>query len=37
MYLIIWKVGMTHTYASENEEQPGGSAGRILKDTIERL
>ena len=24
--------GMIHTYVSENEEQPGGFAGRVLKD-----
>ena len=26
------KVGMTHTYANENEEQPRGFAGRIFKE-----
>jgi len=31
-YLIIWKVGVTCTYANENEEQPGGFVGRILKE-----
>jgi len=25
-------VGLTRTYANENEEQPGGFAGRILKE-----
>ena len=30
-YLIIWKVGVTRTYMNENEEQPKGFAGRILK------
>jgi len=25
-------VGMTRTYANENEEQPEGFAGRILKE-----
>jgi len=27
-YLVVWKVGMTHTHANKNEEQPGGFAGR---------
>jgi len=31
-YLVAWKVGVTRTYANENEEQPGGFAGRILKE-----
>jgi len=31
-YLIVWKVGMTCIYMNENEEQPGGFAGRILKE-----
>ena len=32
------KVGVTHTYMNENEEQPGGIAERIFKNnTIERL
>jgi len=31
-YLVIWKVGVTHTYANKNEEQPGSFAGRILKE-----
>jgi len=31
-YLGVWKVGVTHTYANENEEQPGGFDGRILKE-----
>ena len=32
------KVGMTHTYANENEEQSRGFAGRIFKEynTIKR-
>jgi len=25
-------VGVTRTYANENEEQPGGFVGRILKE-----
>ena len=29
-YLVVWKVGMTHIYVNENEEQPGGFAGRII-------
>jgi len=28
----VWKVGVTHTYANENEEQPGGFVGGILKE-----
>jgi len=37
-YLVVWKVGVTHTYANRNEEKPGGFAVRIFKDsTIERL
>jgi len=33
--LIIWKVGMTRTYANENEEQ---FAGRISQNSMtERL
>jgi len=32
MRIVIWKVGVTHTYTSENEEQPGDFAGRILKE-----
>jgi len=31
-YFVVWKVGMTHTYVKENEEWPGGFAGRILKE-----
>ena len=31
-YLVIWKVGVTRTYANKNEEQPVGFAGRILKE-----
>ena len=31
-YLVIWKVGITLTYASINEEQPGSFAKRILKE-----
>jgi len=31
-YLIVWKVGVTHTCRNKNEEQPGGFAGRILKE-----
>jgi len=31
-YLVVWKVGVTCTYANENEEQRGGFAGRILKE-----
>ena len=26
VYLVIWKVGVTSTYANENEEQPKGFA-----------
>ena len=38
VYLVVWKVGVTCTYANKNEEQPGGFAGTILKNTtIERL
>jgi len=41
VYLVVWKVGVTHTYANKNEEQPGGFAGRILKEydrkTIKQL
>ena len=29
VYLVVWKVGVTHTYANENKEQPGRFAGRI--------
>jgi len=29
-------VGMTRTYANENEKQPGGFAGRILKEKHDR-
>ena len=32
VYLVAWKVGVTCTYANESEEQPGGFAGRILKE-----
>ena len=32
VYLVIWKVGMTHTYVSKNEEQTRGFVGRILKE-----
>ena len=31
-YLVVWKVGVTHTYANENEEQHKGFAGKILKE-----
>jgi len=31
-YLIVWKVGVTRTYANQNEEQPEGFAGGILKE-----
>jgi len=30
VYLVIWKVGVTRTYANENKEQPGSFA-RIFK------
>jgi len=32
-YLIVWKVGVTHTYA---KEQPKGFARRILKEYHDR-
>ena len=32
MHLFFAKVGVTHTYATENEEKPGGFAERSLKD-----
>jgi len=32
IYLVVWKVGVTHTYANENEEQSWGFVGRILKE-----
>jgi len=32
VYLAIAKLGVTHIYASENEEQPGGFAKRIYKE-----
>jgi len=36
--LSLTKLGVTRTYASKNEEQPGGFAKEFLKDnTIERL
>ena len=35
-YFIIWKVSTTSTYANENEEQPGGTAGRIFKKYYDR-
>jgi len=32
MYLVGWKVGVTHTYVNKNEEQPEGFAVRIFKE-----
>ena len=32
MRISSLEVGMTRTYANENEEQPKGFAGRILKE-----
>jgi len=32
MYVVIQKVGATHTYANENKEQPRGFTGRIFKE-----
>jgi len=35
-YFIIWKVGLTCTYAKENEELPGGFAGRIFEEKYDK-